>query len=488
MPLLVPATLVLAVRMLLAAAGAVPAQEANQASAPPSVLFVLVDDLRWDVAAAPVETPHLERLAREGARFSHAFVTTSLCSPSRASILTGLYAHAHGVVSNERLTLDPALPTFPGLLQQAGYRTGFFGKWHIGRGQPAHPGFETWRTLRGQGSYANPHVRGIGELERVEGYVTDVLTDLAVDWLGEPDERPFCLYLSHKAVHSPFTPAERHRGTLPRELVVAPSTALDDLYGRPEIIRRLGFFGSLRSDFEASLHRAVPERLPPVVWPHAERLASYWETLRAVDDSLGRLLATLERDGRLDRTVVMLTSDNGFLFGEHRQIDKRLAYEESIRIPLFVRYPPRIAPGTVVDEFVLNVDVAPTLLELAGVEPDPGMHGRSFAPLFDGPVADWRDAWFYEYFRETKLWQFPAVLALRTARWKYIVYPEEEVPSEELYDLAADPLERVNLARDPDRAAELVRLRERLQAAREAVGGRPEGAGLESVSSPGVRR
>ncbi len=427
----------------------------------PNIVLILIDDHRHDALGflgEPfpfLETPNLDRLAREGAYFPNAFVTTSLCSPSRASILTGLYAHNHGVVDNYNPVSDD-LTFFPEQLQEVGYRTGFIGKWHMGDVDDPQRGFDHWVAFRGQGTYY-PDGRGtsrvvpqtsndgfnINGVERVPQtkYITDELTDYAIQWIDEIDrDRPYFLYLSHKAVHSDFVPADRHRGRYDSAEVTLPSTfRLDEELARcrPRWVR----------DQRNSRHGVdFAYNLP--AFDLKAYIKRYSEALLAVDENVGRLREFLERKGDLDRTVIVYLGDNGFLFGEHGLIDKRVAYETSIRIPLLMRGP-GLEPGSVVEPLVANIDIAPTLLEAAGAEVPPGLDGQSAWDVARGEATRGRRELLYEYYWEWNYPYTPTIHALRTDRYKYI-RPYGVWDVEELYDLQADPEESTNLIADPD--------------------------------------
>lgn len=428
----------------------------------PNIVFILIDDQRWDVmacAAHPyVKSPNLDRLAREGAMFTRAFVTTSLCSPSRASFLTGRYAHGHGVPTNAGRDPDPQWPTFPALLRTAGYETAFVGKWHMAGHNRPRPGFDHWVSFRGQGNYTRNTLNVNGETVESKKYVTDDLTDRAVEWLRRKRTRPFMLYLSHKAVHANFTPAPRH-ADLYADVTMALNTRKDD-----------------RLDTKVRWGRYFPEN----TWQ--KDLRRYMQTLRAVDDGVGKVLDTLDSLGLADTTMVIFTSDNGYFHGEHRLWDKRAAYEPSIRIPMLVRYPPLVRPGARIDALVLNIDLAPTLLDLAGAETPETMQGRSWLPLARGDTAAGRRTSFlYEYFREgDPRFNRPSVLAVRTARYKYITYPDREGAPVELYDLQTDPEELTNLAPDAKHKETLARLAAELESQKKATGFRwPESVNRE---------
>jgi N-acetylglucosamine-6-sulfatase len=422
-------------------------------AAPRNVIFVLVDDLRFDAAGFMghpwLETPHLDALARRGVHMRNAFVTTALCSPSRASILTGHYAHRHRVVDNAS-PVPAGLTYFPQYLQRAGYDTAFIGKWHMGSDSDApQPGFDRWVSFRGQGTYL-PSKNGLnvdGRPVPQRGYITDELTDYAVDWLQQRRaDRPFFLYLSHKAVHSDFVPAERHRGRYANRPFRPPASMADtaaNYDGKPMWVRnqRNSWHGV---DF--------PYHNPLDIADYYRR---YAETLLAVDESMGRIEALLRERGLLESTIVMFMGDNGFAFGEHGLIDKRTAYEESMRVPLIMAGG-GLPPARTVNAVVANIDIAPTILEAAGLAA-PTMDGRSFLPFARGESPPWRDTLLYEYYWERNFPHTPTVHALRGARYKYIRY-HGLWDTDELYDLEADPQEMRNLIRDPRHAEVITRM------------------------------
>ncbi len=446
-----------------------------------NIIFVLTDDHRADALGflghPIVETPHLDRLARGGVHLKNAMVTTSLCSPSRVSILTGLYAHNHGVIDNYN-PVSPDLVFFPQYLQAAGYETALIGKWHMGGGDDSpQRGFDHWVSFKGQGSYW-PDNRGAtrtvaqtshegfnvnGRRVPQKGYITDELTDYAIEWLeSRRSGRPFMLYLGHKAVHSDFVAADRHLGRYQNRRFVMPETSapITDAQDKPKWVRdqrnsRHGIeFGYNVTDY--------------TVEKYARR---YFETLLAVDDSMGRLMEWLARKGLLESTLIVYMGDNGFHLGEHGLIDKRTAYEDSIKVPLLLHCPEVFRPGTVVDEVVANIDVAPTLLEFAGLVPPVGrMDGRSFLPLVLGNKIPWRDYLLYEYFWEWNGPYTPTMHALRGERFKYIRY-YGVWDNDELYDLQIDPLEKQNLINSPAHRDVAARLHDRLFDLLEATNG-----------------
>jgi N-acetylglucosamine-6-sulfatase len=424
---------------------------------PRNVIFILADDHRFDamgVAGHPwVETPHMDALGRAGAHMPNAFVTTALCSPSRASILTGLYAHKHGVVDNNN-PIPPGTIFFPQYLQRSGYATAFFGKWHMGgEGDEPQPGFDRWVSFPGQGTYL-PTQKGLnvdGRRVPQKGYVTDELTDYAVDWIERrPTGKPFFVYLSHKGVHAEFEPAARHKGRYRDKPFAAPKTmAAGAKDGRPMWVQnqRNSWHG-----VEFAYHGELDV---------ADYYRRYMETLLAVDDSVGRVVEALRKRGELASTLIIYMGDNGFGFGEHGLIDKRTAYEESMRVPLVLACPELFAGGQRPKDVVANIDVAPTILEAAGLRPPAHMQGRSFLPVLRGRPLAARDGLLYEYYWERNFPHTPTIFALRDARYKYI-RPHGVWDLEELYDLDADPLEAHNLIASPAHRSIVANMNRRL--------------------------
>ncbi|HXW04040.1 MAG TPA: sulfatase [Vicinamibacterales bacterium] len=449
----------------------------------PNILFILLDDLRWDAlgyAGHPhVRTPNIDRIAREGITFRNAFCTTSLCSPSRASILSGVYAHTHGVTNN--FTEYPAaLRNFPQVLQEAGYATAYVGKYHMGEDNDApRPGFDYFVTHKGQGRYFDTEFNLNGERrEVIKGYYTTVVTDLALDWLGRhANDRPWLLMLGHKATHSFYTPEPKYENAFESIPVRYPASAFE-LEGKPDWIReRLptwhGIYGPL---FE--WRRSFPDDRPEAVADFERMVHAYWSTILSVDDSVARLLDWLEQAGQLDNTILVFMGDNGLLEGEHGMVDKRTMHEPSIRIPLAVRYPPLGARGKTVDEQVLTVDIAPSLLELAGAPALHDIHGRSWVRLVTAGDPEWRSGWFYYYNYEKEFPYTPNVRGVRTDRWKYIRYPHGDGGPDrhmaELYDLEDDPGERRNLAGDAASAPLIAELQTELSRLMAATGLMPQ--------------
>jgi N-acetylglucosamine-6-sulfatase len=429
-------------------------------------VVILADDMAYGLVGPGrrlpfVPLPNLEGLAAHGVLFDNAFVTTSLCSPSRASLLTGLYAHTHGVFVNETVDLSPTIATYPHILQGAGYETAFVGKWHMdARTDAPRPGFDHWVSFRGQGVYQDPVINENGRVVQRYGYTTDLLTDYAVDWLRQPHAKPFLLILSHKAPHNPAVPAARHAAALADALLPEPASFRDSYENKPAWERRYARCGGTPSAY-VECPDPQPDRIPPWSWSGRDGpRMDYLRTLMALDDSVGSVLAALDGVGGLGSTYVVFMSDNGLFLGEHRLGDKRLAYEESLRVPLIVAGP-GLAPRRLSD-VALNVDLAPTALDLAGLPVPASMQGRSLAGVLRGGAGPARASFLYEYQADSYLPVVPDILAVRTASRKYVTYPRG--PSDvELYDLVSDPTEMRNLAGRPEWAAAQADLRQELE-------------------------
>lgn len=419
-----------------------------QTSQPENVIFILSDDHRFDFmgfhedAPSYIKTPNLDRMAAEGVHIRNAFVTTSLCSPSRASILTGKYAHNHQIVDNTS-PIPEGTRFFNEDVQQQGYETAFIGKWHMGESTDApKPGWDHWVSFRGQGVYENPTLNVDGERNNYEGYTSDILTDFAVDWLEEreEDEDPFFLYLSHKAVHAEFLPAERHDG----------------------------FYEDIDIEYPQSMDNTERNYRTKPKWVKAQRYSwhgvdypyhgamnfdefyrNYLETLLALDESVGRILDYLEENGMAENTLVIYMGDNGFLHGEHGLIDKRNAYEESIRVPMIAWAPGYLEKGSTIDGLVRNIDIAPTLMELMQTQRTTKMDGISFLDMLNGEGPDRDRSFLYEYYWEPAFPHTPTTFSIRGERYKYIYY-HGVWDRDELYDLKEDPNELYNLAEVPN--------------------------------------
>jgi N-acetylglucosamine-6-sulfatase len=455
---------------LAAVASAQPAHAAD-AEPRPNVLFILCDDLRWDAlgyAGNPhVKTPHIDRIAHEGLDFRNAFCTTSLCSPSRASILTGLYAHSHGVRDNFT-ELPTNLPNFPRTLQQAGYETAYFGKWHMGEdNDEKRPGFDYFATHRGQGKYFDTEFNVEGRRQVLPGYYTHAVSKLAEEWISRPHTKPWLAMIGHKAPHSFYFPEEKYAHAFDAVDVPYPDTAFQ-LQGKPGWIReRLhtwhGIYGPL---FE--WRKKFPDDRPEAVKDFTAMTRAYWGTILSVDDSVGRLLALLEKQGSLDNTLIVFMGDNGLLNGEHGMVDKRTMHEPSIRIPIAVRYPKLAPPGQAkrVEQMVLTEDIAPSILELCAAPPIVGAQGHSWVKLARQGDRQWRTSFLYEYNYEKQFPYTPNIRGVRTDDWVYMHYPHGDGGPDrhlaELYDLKHDPQERNNLIADPATQSKLSELQAEL--------------------------
>ncbi len=453
-----------------AATAAAPLLPAQTSTRKRNVIFILTDDHRYDAMGflhpqTWLRTPNMDKMAADGVHVKNAFVTTALCSPSRASILTGVYAHRHGIVDNNT-AIPKGTHFFPELLQKAGYKTGFFGKWHMGNGgDEPQPGFDKWVSFRGQGTYL-PSPNGLnvdGKHVPQKGYITDELTDYALNWLDTlPKEQPYFMYLSHKAVHSDFVPAERHKGVYAKEKFQPPKTM--DPSG-PNAQHRPMWVQNQRNSFHG------------VDFPYhsnldiAEYYERYAETLLGVDDSIGRVFDALKKRGELESTLVIYMGDNGFSFGEHGLIDKRTAYEESMRVPMLARCPQLFPGGRTVTDVVAGLDIMPTVLNVCGAAIPEGLDGRSMIPVLTGKGdPKWRKELLYEYYWERNFPQTPTMFALRTDRYKYIHY-YGIWDTDELYDLQEDPLETNNLIFNPERQPTIKNLNKRLFDTLEENGG-----------------
>jgi N-acetylglucosamine-6-sulfatase len=441
---------ILAVALLAAAVLPLHAQQ-RAAQQRRNVIFILSDDHRHDfmsfVRGAPpfLKTPNLDRMRARGAHVPNAFVTTALCSPSRASILTGKYAHRHGVVDNTS-PIPKGTTFFPELLQRAGYRTAYIGKWHMGEDEESdmpRPGFDRWVSFRGQGVYFDPMLNIDGTRRQVKGYTTDILTEHALEWLRgvrrADANRPFFLYLAHKAVHAEFQPAPRHAGRYATSPIPYPESMANteaNYRGKPRWVKeqRYSWHG-----VDYAYHGALD---------FDEFYRAYNETLLAVDESIGRILDYVDQAGLASSTLIVYTSDNGFVLGEHGLIDKRHAYEESMRVPMVAYAPGMITPGDTITQMVRNIDIAPTILALAGVQPVWEMDGQSVLPALRGEPVPSPGELLYEYYWEYAFPHTPTTFALRGDRFKFIFY-HGIWDTNELYDLNADPTERYNLIDSP---------------------------------------
>jgi N-acetylglucosamine-6-sulfatase len=454
--------------------------ESAPADSRPNMIVILVDDMRWDeigVAGHPyVQTPNIDRVAKEGVYFRNSFTTTPLCSPARASFLTGQYAHTNGITDNlARNEQSHRLNTFPIALKDAGYDTAFVGKWHMGNDDSPRPGFTKWAVMKGQGEAINPEINIDGERQQFDGYVTDILTDISIEFINTPRENPFMLYVSHKALHpnitqlddgstasapsgrGGFIAADRHVGMYEDAIVPRRASSSVTPTDKPALMRQIN---------------DMPKLGPGTITPE-NTIKQRQEMLMAVDDSLGTLMDALESRGNLDNTIVVVASDHGYWYGEHSLgAERRLAYEEGSRIPLMIRYPEKIAAGTRPSELVLNIDLAPTLLEFAGVAPGDHIQGVSLLPVMAGDPVNWRDSILVEYYSDTVFERIYKMgyKAVRTERYKYIQYQDLD-GMDELYDLAYDPYELKNIIHDSAAADILAAMKKELRDQLVATGG-----------------
>lgn len=439
----------------------------------PNILVLLTDDQRFDalgVLDPNLRTPNMDRLANEGVWFRNTFVTTSLCSPSRAALLTGLPMREHGVVDNNS-ELSSDLDTFPRAMQRAGYETAMFGKWHMGgEDDSPRPGFDRWVSFPGQGNYYPIGLAGgtswlnvDGEHVLQKGYITDELTDYTLDWLSSRTlDKPWMAYVSHKAVHAFFEPPPRYETLYADAEIADVVPSVEDLKSEPMWVQNQ----------RNSWHGAEFPYHTKLSLPDFKR--DYLETLTAVDDSLGRLMAWLKDSGQLRNTIVIFTSDNGFMFGEHGLIDKRNAFEESIRVPLIIWAPDYIDGGRQVNETVTLLDLAPTILSYAGGQSKNALKGRNLRPLLThAEHVDWNGELIYEYYWEFNYPHTPSQFALRTDRYKYIQL-HGVWDTDALYDLENDPGEKHNLIADPAYEAIRIDLQKRLHAQIERGDGKGE--------------
>lgn len=458
------------------------ADSSSKPASRPNVLFILTDDQRWDGVsinpAATVATPAIESLARQGAYFKNHFCTTSLCSPSRASILSGLYAHTHGVTNNFTEYPDD-MPTWPKSLQAAGYQTAYIGKYHMGEeNDNVRGGFDWFVTHKGQGKYFDTEFRFHGGESRVvPGYYTTVVTDLALDWLKkQTSDKPWAIIVGHKAPHSFYIPEQKYEHAFDHVNVQYPASAFmladNARWYHDRLDTWHGIYGPL-----FDWRKQWPDRSPKAVKDFAAMTRAYWGTILSVDDSVARLLRHFRETQQLDNTLVIFTSDNGLLNGEHGMIDKRTAHEASMRIPLVVRYPKLVPPSAprVVEEMTLTVDFLPSILDICDVPLKNKVHGRSWKRLAQGEGDDWRESFLYHYNYEKQFPYTPNVRAVRTREWKYIRYPHGDGKPDrhqpDLFHLECDPEETRNVISDEQHAdvrrrldAELTRLLEELDA------------------------
>ncbi|HEX2857206.1 MAG TPA: sulfatase [Propionibacteriaceae bacterium] len=432
----------------------------------PNVVMILTDDHAAHAVGAYGSvvnaTPRIDEIARRGVVFTNCFVTNALCSPSRASILTGTYSHVNGVTTLVT-PIDASQPTFVSQLRAAGYRTAIVGKWHMGSGPGHDPeGFDYWDVLvgsEGQGEYWDPLFRSAEGERTVAGYATDIITDLSLDWLKSLEgDDPWCVLIYHKAPHRPWQPKS---GSRPRDAAIRVPDTFDDDYATRSASARRAAMRLAENLTQEDLKCDPPEGLgydETAIWKYQRFMEDYLDCVDSVDENVGRVIDWLEQQGLFDDTLLMYASDQGFFLGDHGWFDKRFMYEESLRMPFVLSYPARVAGGQVHDGIVTNVDWAQSILEAAGVDPHERMQGRSFwGDLVGGPVQESPAGMYYRYWEhDDKFHRAPAHYGYRTERYKLIYYyndgmglpgtgPFTYPPEWELYDLEVDPAELENV-------------------------------------------
>lgn len=477
----------------------------------PNIIFMMTDDHTTQAMSCYggnlIQTPNMDRIATEGIRFDNCYAVNALSGPSRACILTGKFSHENGFIDNASV-FDGNQQTFPKLLQKAGYQTAIIGKWHL-ISEPQ--GFDHWSILSGQheqGDYYSPDFLENGKPVRVDGYVTDVITDKAISFIENRDKtKPFCMMYHQKAPHRNWMPAPRHLGIFNDTQFPEPSNLFDDYEGRSAAAREqdMSIAHTLREDWDLKLLTreemlkdttnrlySVYKRMPPVVqdkwdavyarrieeyrsgklkgkaltsWKYQQYMRDYLATVLAVDENIGRLLNYLEEIGELDNTIIVYTSDQGFFLGEHGWFDKRFMYEECQRMPLVIRYPDAIKAGSTTSAISMNVDFAPTFLDFAGADIPADIQGTSLKPVLEnaGKVpTHWRKAAYYHYYEYPAEHSVKRHYGIRTADFKLIHF-YNDIDEWEMYDLKADPKEMNNIFGKPDYAAKQQELIELLK-------------------------
>lgn len=483
---------IILIQFLFAACTGETSQEENEVPEKPNIVFIMTDDHGYQAMSAYddtyIQTPNLDRIAREGVLFRNSFVTNSICAPSRAVLLTGKHSHLNGQIDN-RVRFDSSQATFPKYLQAAGYQTALIGKWHL-RSEPT--GFDHYERLIGQGNYYNTDFIENGERKSSTGYVTDVITDKSINWLENRDrEKPFCLLVHHKATHRIWMPdtallndfagvefpvpdnyfdayegreaATYHEMGVFKDMdIVYDLKMLDEegefqtryrrfyenMYGRMNDEQRAAwdaFYDPIIRDFKA----AKLEGKELALWKYQRYMQDYLKCVRSVDNNVGRLLDYLDEKGLAENTLVVYTSDQGFYLGEHGWFDKRYMYEESLRTPLAMRFPKDMEIKGASDALVQNIDYAPTFMDLAGLEVPEDMQGHSLIPMLQSDTAEWRNAIYYHYYEYPNEHGVKKHFGVRTDRYKLIHF-YEDIDTWELYDLEKDPHEMHNLYGEPE--------------------------------------
>lgn len=468
---------------------------------PPNIVFIFSDDHAYQAISAYgdsrrlLETPNIDRIAKGGTRFDRCLVPNSICGPARATVLTGKYNHLNGFVNNAGIVFDGSQMTFPKLLQKAGYQTAIVGKWHLGS-DPT--GFDFWQVLPGQGAYYNPPMIRNGQQVQLSGYVTDIITETTLEWLKARDKtKPFMIMTQHKAPHREWEPALRHLNADKDRVYAEPETLFDDYSGRGVAVRDQDM-SIAKTMTERDLKLVPPQRLTPeqrkvwdeyyeprnakfraanltgkdlVRWKYQRYMHDYLATIRSVDESVGRVLDYLDKEGLADNTIVVYASDQGFYLGEHGWFDKRWIFEESVRTPLVVRWPGVAKPGSVSPALVSNLDFGETFLDAAGVPIPAEMQGRSLRPILHGEKpADWRTSFYYQYYEYPVPHRVRPHYGVVTDRYKLVRFYGIGEDYWELYDREKDPHELRSVYGDPSYAKatselerELTRLRTELK-------------------------
>lgn len=485
----------------------------NTQAEQPNIIFIMTDDHAYQAISAYgsklMNTPNIDRLANEGMLFNKGYVTNSICSPSRAVALTGKFSHLNGVRDNLDV-FDSTQVTFPKILQESGYETAIVGKWHL-KSEPT--GFDYWKVLPDQGHYYDPEFRTPQGIVKEEGYVTDVTTDLAINYLDSirNQEKPFLLMYHHKAPHRQWWPSTEDLEAFKDAEIPSPATLYDTYVNRgtaakeaemrigdhmalsadnkihPEVLAKMNLvefldwyesaylerynrldeeekqkwdavYGPINEDFEKN----IPSGKGLTFWKYQRYMQDYLASLKSVDRNIGRLLDYLDKNELKNNTIVIYTSDQGFYLGEHGWFDKRFMYEPSFRTPLIIRYPTLIEAGSVNNDLVQNIDFAPTFLDLAGTKIPHDMQGMSLLPLFSNDNSKWRDALYYHYYEYPGIHMVKRHFGVRTKRYKLIHF-YYDVDEWELYDLEKDPQEMNNIYDNPDYAEVRKQMHKRLE-------------------------
>ena len=470
--------------------GAVAARSGAAANKrPPNILYIMADDHASHAISAYGSrinhTPHIDRIANEGVRFTNCFCTNSICTPSRAAILTGQYSHKNGVYTLDE-PLDGKRDNVAKELQKAGYETAMIGKWHLVN-EPA--GFDYWRILPGQGVYYDPVFIDSNGPRKYEGYCTDLIGDFSLQWLQQRDKnKPFFMMSHHKAPHRPWQPSPKYARLFEGETIPEPSNLFDHYEGKPRSVAAVQMkIGENNTKTDLKVDRPKDLSGDPLRrWAYQYFIKDYLRCVQSIDDNVGRMLDYLDSENLARDTVVIYTSDQGFFLGDHGFFDKRLMYEESLRMPFLIRYPQEIRRRAINDDIVLNIDFAPTFLDFAGSRAPAEMQGRSFRPNLTGHTPkDWRTAMYYRYWMHNDPdHHVPAHYGIRTKEYKLIYYygkplgmhgafPPETPPEWEFYDLRDDPREMKNRYSDPSYQTVIARLKAELSRLQAEVGDTP---------------